>query len=348
MLAQKASAEAQTAHASDMFSQIDSILAATLEVDDYVDLDSLRQVVEHPPFGHEDLRKPLPPPKLEAPPAEPQFVAPPPLSGLSKVFGKQKHAEATAQSYAGWAAQHQQWTQYVHHVLPAKNAKLKQDHAVAQQKREDQLAAAEAEYRTACDERERAVTEANEKLKEFQEALLAGEQEAVTQYVGVVLGNSAYPAAFDVEHDYAFDAEFGELDVAVVVPSPASVPAIKSYRYVAATDEIRETLCSQKEQRDRYNGAIAAVALRTIHEVFESDREGRIKTIALTVQTEAVNPATGLFETFRFVAAAADRDEFSAFNLGGVNPHETLAHMRALVSKNAFGLKQISAARGVR
>ena len=172
MVAQKASAEEQTAHASDMFGEIDSILAATLEVDDYVDLDSLRQVAEHPPFGHEDLRKPLPSPKLEESPAEPQFVAPLPLSGLSKVFGKQKHAEATARSYAGWVAQHQQWAQYVHHVLPAKNAKLIQDHALAEQERADQLAAAEAEYRAACDKRQQEVIQANEKLEEFQQGLL--------------------------------------------------------------------------------------------------------------------------------------------------------------------------------
>lgn len=147
--------------------------------------------------------------------------------------------------------------------------------------------------------------------------MAVGDPEAINQYVGVVLGNS-------------------------------DLPAVKMYRYVAAPDEIRETPCPQKEQRERYNGAVAAVAVRTFHDVFESDREKRVKTISLTVQTEAVNPATGLGETYRFVAAAADRDELFRFNLANVDPAETLAHMRSSVSKNAFGLKPISAARGVK
>jgi restriction system protein len=66
------------------------------------------------------------------------------------------------------------------------------------------------------------------------------------------------------------------------------------------------------------------------------------------VQTETVNPATGLVEAFPFVAAAADRQEFSQYDLRNVDPAQTLAHMRSQVSKNAFGLKPISSARGIR
>jgi restriction system protein len=93
---------------------------------------------------------------------------------------------------------------------------------------------------------------------------------------------------------------------------------------------------------------VAAVAIRTFHEVFEADREGRIQTISLTVQTETANPATGLVDMFPLVAAAADRQEFSQHDLHNVDPAQTLAHMRALVSKNAFGLKAISTASGIR
>jgi hypothetical protein len=98
-----------------------------------------------------------------------------------------------------------------------------------------------------------------------------------------------------------YDADLGELTVAAVVPPPSSVFSVKAYRYVAASGQIRETVCTQKEQRDRYNGAVAAVAIRTFHEVFESDHEERIMTISLTVQTETINPAPGLVEQFPFV-----------------------------------------------
>jgi restriction system protein len=90
------------------------------------------------------------------------------------------------------------------------------------------------------------------------------------------------------------------------------------------------------------------VAIRTFHEVFESDRYERIKTISLTVQTVDINPATGNLDTFPLVAAAADRDEFLQYDLRNVDPAQTLMAMRASVSKNASALKPISTARGVR
>ena len=126
------------------------------------------------------------------------------------------------------------------------------------------------------------------------------------------------------------------------------MPTAKEYRYYPTLDKIDSTTIPQKERRDRYNRAVAAVAVRTFHEVFESDREGRIQTISLTVQTETVHPATGLVETFPLVAAAADRREFCQYELSNVDPAQTLVHMRGQVSKNAFALKPISTARGIR
>jgi restriction system protein len=345
---QRTSAEMMTAEAVDTFEQIDSTLAATLDVDDYVDIDSLKQTAEHPPFGHDDLVRPLPAPKLEPPPAEPKFEPPPEPTGLRKVFSKKAHAEAVEAARVAWAGSHQQWADYVQRVLPAKNRELQAQHAAAEKVRREKLAAAEAAHQQQCAERERAVHEANARLDAFREALSAGDPHAIDEYVGLVLGNSVYPDAFQVDHDYRFDAGFGELIVDVTVPPPADIPTVKSYKYVAASDEIRETKCTQKEQRDRYNGAVAAVAVRTFHEIFEADRQERIKTVSLTVKTTAINPGTGLEEEFVFVRAAADRDEFTRFELANVDPSETLAHMRSSVSKNAFGLKPISTARGVR
>ena len=88
------------------YEEIDGLLAATLEVDDWVDLNGLRSIVVHPPFPHPELERPTPPPPPIPVPPEPQFVAPQPPSGL---FGKKKHAEAVAQAQAAFAAAHQAW-----------------------------------------------------------------------------------------------------------------------------------------------------------------------------------------------------------------------------------------------
>jgi restriction system protein len=232
--------------------------------------------------------------------------------------------------------------------LPARTATALEDYAAAEEQRARLLADAVTAYKAACAERERDAAETNERLEQFKRSLAAGDPGAINEYVGIVLGNSVYPEAFEGDYEFEFDSELGELTVTVVIPPPSAVPSVRAYKYIEKTGEIRETPCTQKEQRDRYNGAVAAVAIRTFHEVFESDRDGRIQTISLTVQTETLNPATGLNEVFALVAAAADREDFAKYDLRNVDPAQTLVHMRALVSKNAFGLKPISTARGIR
>jgi hypothetical protein len=114
---------------------------ATLEVDDdYVYIDSLMQTVQHPPFGRDDMKTPLPPPQLEQAPPKPTFIAPSAPTGLSKMFTEQKHGDDAARAHAAWAEQHKQWAHHVQRVLPAKNAKLLESHAAAEQQRAEQLA----------------------------------------------------------------------------------------------------------------------------------------------------------------------------------------------------------------
>ncbi len=90
------------------------------------------------------------------------------------------------------------------------------------------------------------------------------------------------------------------------------------------------------------------VAVRTLHEVFEADRAGKIHSIALTVGVDRVAPATGLPETIPFVIVAADRETFSAFDLANVVPEATLSHLGAAMSKSPFDCIPAGAGRGVR
>ena len=90
------------------------------------------------------------------------------------------------------------------------------------------------------------------------------------------------------------------------------------------------------------------MAVRSLHEIFEADRTGWIRTITLEVGTETSNPATGLNERIVFVGVAAEREAFSAFDLQNVVPAATLQHLGAAISKNPLELADIGKAPGVR
>jgi len=311
--ARQAEVAAMNADLAECYAEIDGILAATLDVDDWVDLHSLRQTL------------PPPPPPSRVPP-EPVWSEPPAPSGLGAVLGgKRRHQEAVARARDEFERAQEQWRAEV---------------ARAQ--------AWDAQVAQARQEQEREVAATNGRLDTLIAELGFDVPSAIQEYVGIVLGNSVYPEAFPVEHDYSFDIDLRELTLTAYVPAPADVPAVKEYKYVQARDEISSVALPQREAKERYRSAVAQVALRTLHEVFEADRAGRIHSIALTVATQAIDPGTGRPVEVPLVAVAADRETFTRLNLANVVPSATLAHLGAQVSKNPFDLVPIDLSKGVR
>ena len=139
-----------------------------------------------------------------------------------------------------------------------------------------------------------------------------------------------------------------ELKLTVTIPGPTTLPTIKEHRYNRTKDQIVTTELTQKQLRDKYAEAICSVALRMLHDVFISDSEGHVQTIALSVGAEDTDPATGQKVPVTFLAVAADRDTFGTYDLSKVVPLATLKHMKALVSKNPYEMEGIDESRGVR
>lgn len=342
--AQQAEVEQLNADIAAKFDSMDTLLEATLEVDDFVDLESLRRTVEYRPFDREDLRTPIPAPAVLLDPEMPVFQPPEPPAGL---FGrKKKLALAQSQAEEDFARAHAEWEQEMQ-LLPAKRKKLTEQHAAQEKKREQALEVEFDRYKKECAQREKEVAEHNAALDQLLTNLSYGVVEAVEEYVGIVLANSVYPEEFDVEHEAQFDPENAELSLRVVIPAPDTIPTVKSYRYVKASDEIMPTALSQKDAKDRYARIVHQVSLRTLHEVFEADRRGLIQGIALEVGTTTVNPATGRDSYFPLAAVGTSRDAFSELDLAAVVPAATLEHLGAAVSKNPLGLVPVNVS-GVR
>ncbi|WP_309104749.1 hypothetical protein [Microbacterium sp.] len=324
--------------------ELDGLLAATLEVDDFVDLESLRVVVQHPPFHRPELQYPLTPPAPIPDPPLPVKREPEAAKGL---FGrKQKQEQAAAAAEEQYAADYWAW-KAISDALPAQRAAAQSQYEEAERKRQTELAAAVERYKQESAERERAAAEQNEALDQLIAGLAYGTVDAVQEYISVVLANSVYPEWLTISHSADFEPSTAELKMRVVVPGPDIVPAAKHYKYVKATDEISPVAATQKETKDRYASMVNNIALRSIHEVFEADRRSLIQAISLELGTETISPATGQPTYVPFVAVAVSRGEFEKLDLSAVVPLATLEHLGAAVSKNPHGLTPISAG-GVR
>ena len=341
----QADVDSMNADLANTHSEIDSMLAWTLSVDDFVDLNDLRVTVEHPPFDPGPLGQPvLPLPPLQYPP-QPQYIEPPAPTGM---FASKKRHEAAVQAAkaaheAALAAWHAAATAQ-HQAYLAEQSRREQ----AERDRVAQLAQAQAQYEQECRDREAAAVAQNADLDKFINDLAFDVESAIQDYVGLVLLNSVWPDAFPVTIEHHFDLATRELTLTATVPQPSDVPAVKEYKYVKARDEVTSTTLPVKEQKDRYASAVWQVALRVLHEVFEADRAAKIRSISLTVAANRIAPHTGLPESVPLAIVAADRDTFVSFDLSQVVPHATLVHLGAAVSKSPYDMTPADTSSGVR
>jgi restriction system protein len=346
--ARTAEVDALNKNLATSYEDLDSLLAWTLTFDDFVDLEALKVTAEHPPFVPGDLATPISPvPELVYPP-QPTYVEPAAPKGLSGAFGgKKRHAEAIEAAKAAHNKALQDWHEAATRQHAAHVQKL-EDHKKAEADRVVKLAEAEKAYQNDCAQREEDAAQKNAELARFINDLAFDLEYAIRDYVGIVLSNSVYPDTLPVEHEYSFDLATRELTLQLNVPEPSALPSVKEYRYIKAKDEIAESQLPVKAQKDRYASVVHQIALRSLHEVFEADRAGKIHSIALTVGVKRVAPATGQPEFVPLVMVAADRDTFNSFDLSNVVPAATLEHLGAAISKSPFDVTPADTSRGVR
>lgn len=320
-----------------MAEELDSLLAATLDVDDYVDLETLKRTASHPPFDRTDLMQPVPPPPAIVDPETPIYVSPPEPNWFWRLFGTGRHERAVAQAKTEHQVVLKNWKDEIErNSVRRKRAQI--EHINAEQSRLDALATEKSRYEAECAARRAEVETQNGEVAKFISELSYGVPAAVQEYVGIVLSNSIYPDHFQLEHRFIFEPSDAELKLRVLVPGPDKISDVKAHKYTKSTDEITASQLSQRERKDRYSDAVNKVALRALHEIFEADRRAIIQTISLEVGTETTDPATGRETYVSFVAVAAERGSFLKINLANVVPEATLQHLGASLSKNPFGL----------
>lgn len=329
---QKLHAQVLTAETTDLADELASVLAATLEVDDFIDLQTLRSKAEHPPL-HSIHSTPTEVPQIVAPP-QPQLVLPDPPTGFAALIGgKKRHEAAVAAAREQHTLQMEAWEREVA-SLPAQQFQAMQDYQALESQRLEALRIDEQRYAAECASREEQVAKENEPLDQLIAGLEVGAPEAVEEYLAIVLANSAYPDGFDVAEEVEFDAATREAAINLQLPAPDKFPSVREFKYVASKDEIVPSPRSEKEKRDRYRSFLEQVLLRTLHEVFEADRQNHVNSVSISAAFDTIDPALGTPRRAVIAEAAVARADFEKIDLSQATPSESLKYLKAVISKN--------------
>ena len=292
-----------------------TLLRATLELDDFIDLQALKPHWNPPRFKPGSIGRPEPPPVLDLP------QGPGGLSALLPGAGR-KHEEAVAQATAA----HEQ---------------AMAEHQTREAERVRQLEVVRADHENAI-EAQRSEHEAEvARVDEFAEAVNACDPDALVDYFGLVLNASRYPEDFPRWHRLAYLPESRQLVVEFELPTIDVVPVEKAFRYVKARDEITSTDRPAKDRKERYASVLSQVSLRTVHELFEADRVDAVDTIVFNGIVDSIDPRTGQPVRPCLITLRTTRSTFEELDLAHVEPAACLRHLNASVSKSPTELAPV-------
>ena len=305
--ARTADAAAANADLRARLSDLDALLQSTLDVDDHIDLDRFKKPMSVPPFDPGPLGRPQPEPSWDS-------FAPPEPRGVGKILGGERlHQQQTASARQAYQDARARWVE-------------------AETRRLRQLAAREQAYEDSIRKYETKVKSYNAEVDRFARAVADADPTSVVEYFAMVLGNSIYPDDFPQHFRLAYQPKQKHLLIEYHLPPVEVIPVVKEYKYDRIRDDLNAVPRDEGEVRRRYVEIIAQVALRTVHEVVESDRGALVQRISFNGIVDTIDRRTGNFVRPCLVTLRTDRDTFAAIKLRRVDPVACLKHLQATLA----------------
>lgn len=327
--------EEMNAEAQEALAEMQGLLAHTLDVNDAVDWEAVKRKdtfrIDPAKFGvgadreHLQFDKRGKPTGFapETPPREPTLEQVKAGYGLfSKLFRGQAIQKDFDQKHAEWRAR----TRRAEEENARRAAVLKT------------VAATFQKLEAAFEEEKR---RDNEALADIRRRYQQGEARAVEEYCDLVLSASRYPDCLPRNWTLEYRQENRMAVVEMDLPEPVALPAVESYRYVKARDEVVEKLLPEAARRKLYDSVIYQVCIRTLHELFEADTVGAIDAVAFNGVVTARNKATGALESKVILSVCADKAKFLAYDLANVDPKATFKHLKGVAAAALFELTPI-------
>ena len=166
--------------------------------------------------------------------------------------------------------------------------------------------------------------------------------QAIIEYFDMVLSNSQYPDTFPHEWNPEYLEDAKTIVVDYFLPSPDQVPTLKEVKYVASKDEFQEVLLQEAVFNKMYDGLLYQIALRSIHEIYESDQVDAVTAVVFNGWVRSIDKGTGKPITACVLSVQAGRDEFQKVDLSQVDPKSCFKTLKGVGSSKLHGLSPIA------
>ncbi|KAA0894285.1 restriction endonuclease [Oryzomonas rubra] len=302
-----------------LLESLNGILDHTLSVDDTIRFESLKiNAPFEPPPTPQALAKPH-----QQPQKQDYLSKVKPLGILEKFFGMKKRYEEDIA-----AAESQYATAKAAFAKAEEVRKVKLAEFLAAQEKARQCYIQKAEQR-------------NQEVDDLEKSYKNCEPQAVITYNTLVLERSEYPEGFPQEFRLAFSPESKQLVVDYDMPGVSIIPTEVEFKYVKAKDSIESKPRKSNDIKELYQDIVASIALRTVHEIFESDQGSHIDVVVFNGFVHAIDPSTGREVHPCILSVRTTRDLFMSINLAQVEKRACLRSLGAQVSNQPQALQPV-------
>lgn len=298
------------AELADTIVDMNTILEHTLPIDDTIEFASLRVTDEYPPFN---------------PPQELTRIARLPSKDE---YLKQVKPMGLLENALGMKGRYQR---------ELKAAKQQFDKAMKayraeQAEKKAKLDHLRAEYEVGYEAFKRKVMQRDQEVTLLEQAYKNGEASAIITYTTMVLERSEYPDGCPQNFRLAYANDSKELIIEYEFPWIDIIPTTIEYKYIKPKDTIDEKPRKSTEIKALYQDIVAAITLRTLHEVLETDQGNHIQVVTFNGFVNAIDPATGKDVRPCLISVRTTKDSFMELNLARIDKQVCLRNLGAQVS----------------
>lgn len=318
-------AQYRTEEAKEKISELENILNHTLSINDAIDWEIYKDksIFSKP--------KPEVPISIEIPSAPKETDAKYQFKSgiISKVFSSRKNAKLDELT-AAFNRDYSIWEQEKERTIKenSSNEKLFKHNLSIWQSERDEFIKRQQERNAAIDHQ--------------KEQYLQRNPESVTEYCSLVLSNSQYPDYFPQEFDLDYNSDTQILVIDYSLPSVDAIPRVKEVKYVKSKDEFTESFLTDGAVNKIFDSIIYQIALRTVHEIYESDKIDAINSVVFNGLVKSIDAATGHEVTACILSLQAGRDEFLAINLDKIEPKACFKKLKGVGSSKLHSLTPIA------
>lgn len=314
-----AEADEMTREVTERMETLRNILSATLRIDDTISFESLRQKKRKSPFKPPaELREPRERPNLESYTSSVR-----PLGFFETVFRSKSRFEREKNEA----------------IQRYERDMSKYDEE--ERLRCDALKQLEAEHEQQQQQKFTEIERHNSEIDELERAYRAGEPQAVIAYCDLVLEGSDYPDDFPRGFKLAYVPEGRQLVSEYELPPLSVVPTAIEFKYIKSKDTVEQKARKTNEIKDTYQDVVAAIALRTLHEIFESDQGDHVDVAVFNGFVNTVDRATGREISPHLISVRAVKKSFLEIDLSRVDKKACLRNLGAQVSPQPAELQPV-------